>query len=297
LFTKSFKRARRPPVNVASAIRQRLEELGLEQKELARAARVTESYVSQLLRRKKLPPDPRRTDIYEKMDKFLKLPPGELARLVTIERTTQLKRSLEDGLPPLFAEVRALLLRKCSPDKASEIRAIFDSQPFGELERLVTQKLLDVVKDVARKELEDPAWIRQVAKLGRRSYEETRVSALEFLDADVFDLSSDNCVSFLEPLVASWDVDLATFGLQVVLDHRAVADPVRRFEMVERDPESVDEQPGFREFLANPALSSTATAEELAFLKKLPFRRKQPTALYYYRELQSLRDPVHFRAG
>jgi hypothetical protein len=274
-------------VDVSFAIKRRLRELGLEQKGLARAARVTESYVSQLLRRKKLPPDPHRTDIYEKMDRFLKLPRGELARLATFERKKQLTRYFEDGRPALFEQVRELVLKKCDPARAVEVRGIFEQHPFGELERLVTQKLLDVVKDIARKELDNPAWIRQVAKLAHRSYEEMRVSALEFLDADVFDLSNDNCVSFLDPLVASWDVDLATFSLKVVLDRRAV---------MERDPESVDEQPGFREFLANPALSGTATEEELDFLRKLPFRRRFPTALYYYRELQSLRDPVHFRA-
>jgi transcriptional regulator with XRE-family HTH domain len=37
-------------------IKQRLEELGLEQRDLAAAAEVTESYISQLLTRKKLPP-------------------------------------------------------------------------------------------------------------------------------------------------------------------------------------------------------------------------------------------------
>jgi len=31
-----------------------------------------------------------------------------------------------------------------------QIRVIFEKQPFGELERLVTQKLLDVVKRVAK---------------------------------------------------------------------------------------------------------------------------------------------------
>jgi transcriptional regulator with XRE-family HTH domain len=284
-------------VDVSFAIRQRLEELGQEQKDLAKAARVTESYISQLLRRKKLPPDPHRTDIYDKMDRFLKLPRGELARLATLERATQLKRYLENGLPPLFEGVRALVLRKCNPAKVAEIRVIFEQQPFGELERLVTQKLLDVVKDVARNELKNPRWLRQVAKLAHRSYEEMRVSALEFLDADVFDLSNDNCISFLEPLIASWDVDLPTFALQVVLDRRAAIEPVRRFEIVEREPDTVDEQPGFREFLRNPALSGTATEEEMTFLRRLPIRRKQPTALYYYRELQNLRDPVHFRAG
>ena len=42
------------------------------------------------------------------------------------------------------------------------------------------------------------------------------------------------------------------------------------------------------------ALSGDATAEEIEFLKELKFRGKRPTALYYYRELQSLRDPLHF---
>ncbi|HUX10375.1 MAG TPA: helix-turn-helix transcriptional regulator, partial [Terriglobia bacterium] len=52
-------------------IKHRLEELGLDQRELASAAQVTESYVSQLLTRKKAPPAPARTDIYDKMSKFL----------------------------------------------------------------------------------------------------------------------------------------------------------------------------------------------------------------------------------
>ena len=56
---------------------------------------------------------------------------------------------------PLFREVRELILRKCSPDKEKEIRAIFEKQPFGELERFVTQKLLDVIKSVAKERIEE----------------------------------------------------------------------------------------------------------------------------------------------
>src|SRR5206468_5846860 len=66
----------RPPrrnlVDVPFVIRHRLEELGLEQQDLARAARVTESYISQLLTRKKAPPASNRTDIYARIDKFLR---------------------------------------------------------------------------------------------------------------------------------------------------------------------------------------------------------------------------------
>jgi predicted transcriptional regulator len=43
-------------MDVCSVIKRRPEELGLEQKDLATAAEVTESYISQLLARKKLPP-------------------------------------------------------------------------------------------------------------------------------------------------------------------------------------------------------------------------------------------------
>ena len=216
-------------MDVSLAIRRRLDQLGLEQKGLARAARVTESYVSQLLTRKKAPPAPNRTDIYNKMDKFLKLPAGELAKVADAQRKEELKRELGDEPAPLFREVRALILRKCAPRSEGHIRTIFERQPFGELERLVTQKLLDVVKGLAQRELENESWLRTVAELGGRSYEEMRVKVLEFLDTDIFHVSSDNCVSFLDPLIESWDIDLATFALDVVLTDRAAAgSPTRR---------------------------------------------------------------------
>jgi transcriptional regulator with XRE-family HTH domain len=284
-------------VDVSLAIRQRLEELGLEQKGLARAARVTESYVSQLLTRKKAPPAPNRTDIYDKMDKFLKLPPGELAKIAGAQRKQELKRELEDEPAPLFREVRALILRKCAPRSAAHIREIFEQQPFGELERLVTDKLLEVVKRVAQEELENDDWLHRVARLSDRSYEEMRVIVLEFLDTDIFHVTAEHCVSFLDPLIASWEVDLATFGLDIILNHRVAAKHVKKFEFVERGPEGPLEEPGLREFLQNPSLSGSATGEELELLKRLRFTSKRPTALYYYRELQSLRDPLHFRAA
>jgi transcriptional regulator with XRE-family HTH domain len=278
-------------------IRQRLGQLGLEQRDLAIVAQVTESYISQLLTRKKPPPAPDRTDIYDKMGKLLKLPDGELAKLADLQRQEGLKRKLLDPPAPLFREVRELVLRKCKPDKQAQIRAIFEKQPFGELERLVTQKLLDVVKRVAEEELENEKWLRLVGRLSHRSYEEMRVATLEFLDTDVFDVSIENCVSFLDPLIESWDVDLVTFGMEIVLNRRVAPGRPMKFEFVETEPEQpIDEEPGLREFLQNPSLSSNATKEEIEFLKKLRFKGKHPTPLYYYRELQNLRDPLHFRA-
>src|SRR5437867_2638153 len=208
-------RSRRDPVNVSLVIRRRLEEFGLVQQDLAQAAHVTESYISQLLTGKRVPPAPNRTDIYDKMDKFLKLPTGELARLADHERKEQLKRELGDEAAPLFREVRALILRKCQPDTERHVRAVFEQQPFGELERLVTQKLLDVVKGLAQLESEQ---------------------------------------HFVE-------------------------------------------EPGLKEFIRDSSLSGTATAKEVEFLKRLKFQGQRPTPLYYYRELQNLRDPLHFRTS
>jgi transcriptional regulator with XRE-family HTH domain len=286
------------PMDVSLVIRQRLEEFGLDQRELAQAAEVTESYISQLLTRRKAPPAPSRTDIYDKMDKFLKLPTGELARLAAVQRTEGLKRELGEEPAPLFHAVRELILRKCPPNKEVHLRAIFEKQPFGELERLVTKHLLDVVKGVATEELENEYWLRMVAELGGRSYQEMRVIVLEFLDTDIFHLSRENCVAFLDPLIESWDIDLATFALDIVLNPRVVSGHVRRFEFIERDSGEVFlEEPGLNEFLEDPALSGSATEEEVSFLKRLRFRGKRPTPLFYYRELQNLRDPLHFHTG
>ena len=282
-------------MDVSFVIRRRLDELELEQKDLARATQVTESYISQLLTRKKAPPAPNRTDIYGKMEKFLKLPRGELETLADSQRKEELKRQLGDEPTPLFREVRKLILRKCDPKKKKQVSAIFEKQAFGELERLVVQKLLDVVKRVAAHELADELWLRRVARLSGRSYEEMRVSVLEFLDTDIFHVSIESSLSFLDPLIESWDIDLATFALEVVLNPRMVSEPVKRFEFIEGESRQPSvKEPGFREFLEDPSLSSTATEEEIAFLRRLTFKDRRPTALYYYRALQNLRDPLHF---
>jgi hypothetical protein len=231
------------------------------------------------------------------MEAFLKLPNGELSRLAELQRIEELKRKLGDPPVPLFKEVRELILRKCVPSKEKQIRAIFEKQPFGELERLVTQKVMDVVKRVAKKELESEDWLREVARISDRDYEHMRVNILEFLDTDIFHLSIENCVSFLAPLIESWDIDLETFGIEIDLNNRVVAEHVKKLEFVEKEPEQpFEEEPGLKEFLNDSRLSSNANEEERQFLRKLRFKTKRPTPLYYYRELQNLRDPLHFRA-
>jgi hypothetical protein len=230
------------------------------------------------------------------MEAFLKLPNGELSMLAHHQRLEELKGKLENPPAPLFKEVREWMLRKCVPGKEKQLRAIFEKQAFGELEHLVTQKLLDVVKGVAQQELARGDRLWTVAQQGDLGDAPMPAFDLEFLNTDIFNLSIECRVPFLEPLIESWDIDLETFGMEIVLNQRVAQERVKRLEYVEREPR-LFEEPGFQEFLHDPQLSSDTTEEEITFLKRLRFKTKRPTPLYYYRELQNLRDPLHFRSG
>lgn len=283
-------------MDIALLIRRRMAELGLEQRDLAVAGQVTESYISQLLGGRKTPPAPERTDIYGRLEERLRLKAGELSGLAELQREAAKKRKLEEPARPLFREFRELILSKCEGGKRRRIQAIFDREPFGEFERLVTQKLLDVAKDVAREELKSENWVRLVGQLSGQSYEQARVRILDFLDTDVFHVSLDNCVSFMEPLIESWDIDLETFGVEVVLNRRLTpGHTVKRYEYREQAlEESGRLERGFEEFLRDERMSGGATAEELEFLRGQRFGDRRPTALYYYRALQNLRDRLSF---
>lgn len=282
-------------MDISLVIRHRLKDLGLEQKDLAAAAQVTESYISQLLARKRVPPSPGRTDIYEKIGRALKLPTGELSKLADLQRAEELRKRVAERPRPLFKECRELILRKCDSARQNEVRRIFEKEPFGELERLVTQKLLDVAQGVAKEELQSEEWLRLMAHLSGRSYEQVRVSILDFLDIDVFNVSVETCISFLDPIIDSWDIDLKTFGMGVVPNRRLTAVSAKRFEFAEQQPsQPVAMEPGLEQFLKDGPLSGDVTAEEIAFLQALKLKGKRPSPIYYYRELQNLRDPLHF---
>ena len=62
-----------------------------------------------------------------------------------------------------------------------------------------------------------------------------------------------------------------------------------------RPPTTPEDEAGLKAFLRDGSLRGDANDEEIAFLKRLRFKNRWPTALYYYRELQNLRDPLHFR--
>jgi transcriptional regulator with XRE-family HTH domain len=282
-------------MDLARFVKHRLQELRVDQRGLAGAAQVTDSYISQLLSGRKTPPAPERTDIYGRMEGFLRVPAGTLAVLAGAQRTQALKRRLADPPAPLFREVRGLVLAKCRANTRAAVRAAFEKEAFGDLERLVTQKLLDLVKRVVSQELQDELSVAVVARLTGRSPEQVRVTELEFLETDIFNVTAEHCETFLDPLVEEWDIDLTTFAIDVVLNARVAPGHPRRLEFVERPLGAPsDEEPGLRAFLEDTALAGDASEDEIAFLKSLRFNGRRPTPLYYYRELQNLRDPLHF---
>lgn len=285
-------------MDVPLAIKARLQELALEQKELARAAEVTESYISQILTRKKLPPAPDRTDIYVKIERFLQLKNGELAKLALAQRSEQLMRHSVQPAEPMLGAARRLVLRKCTPAKEQQLRAIFERQPFGELEQLVMRKMLDVVGGVARQELENQLWLQCVAQLSDRSYEQMRVIVLEFLDTDIFHLSNDDCIAFLDPLISSWDIDLTTFDMEIKLNERLVPGDAKAFSFVEKGASFAGgDESALSRFVQDSTLCGDISTEEIEFLRRLSVAGKQPNSLFYYRALQLYRDPVHFEGS
>ena len=283
-------------MDVSELIRSRLEETGREQKDLARAAGVTDSYVSQLLARRKSPPSPRRSSIYRRMDRFLGLPDGRLAELAEAQRLAELRRVVADPPAPLLPHLRELLLARCRPSRREAVRGVFAGAPFGELERLVARVLLEVVESIVRPRLDDEDWLR---RLGNRSGETAlavRALAQALPGTGALRLSARHCEVLLAPLIAEWDVELLTLAVEVTPDRRLAGGRPRRFAPAEQARVVADEEPGFRAFVRDKSLSGSASPEELAMLRALRFEGRHPTALYYYRELQSRRDPLHFDA-
>jgi hypothetical protein len=98
-------------------------------------------------------------------------------------------------------------------------------------------------------------------------------------------------------MIESWDIDLKTFGMEIVLNRRLAPGRIKRFEFIERESEDGNTlDPGLEQFLKDSSLSGDITETEIEFLMRLKLNGRRPSPLYYYRELQNLRDPLHFPA-
>ncbi len=173
-------------------------------------------------RGRKAPPAPGRTDIYDKMGEFLKLPAGELSRLAEVQRQEELKKRVARAARYPSSKSAAIW---CSANASRKGRWKFagfsGKSPSANSNAWSRRSSSNVAQGVAREELRSEEWLRSMAQLSGRSYEQIRVAVLEFLDTDVFNISIENCVSFLDPMIDSWDIDVKTFAMEVVPNRRA----------------------------------------------------------------------------
>ncbi|MDH3495378.1 MAG: hypothetical protein OER21_01260 [Gemmatimonadota bacterium] len=206
------KRSNPPPATVADLLQRRLKELKRSPTELAAAAQVPEPYILDLLAGRRQPPLPGRTDLYDRMTRFLRLARNQLANCASAERATT---AAADARGPRAPVARALLAL-CEPATAQELERRRAKDGNAELADL-TQRLLDISQGAVRRVLEDPVGLRIAASQQRKTYEAMRLKVLEFLDVTPATLTAGDLAEFIQPRVALWDVDLQSGVLRVVL--------------------------------------------------------------------------------
>jgi hypothetical protein len=214
-------------VSVGELLRRRLKETKRTPEELAETVEVPPEYVADLISGKRRPPLPGRTDIYERMTRFLGLGRTDLAACATAERASS--KTKKTGPE---ATVRRALLDMCEPTTASELdrRAKKDSaELFDFIERLV-----DVAQASVRRILDDPIALRLAATKNGTEFIAMRLKVLEFLDATPPTLTMADVQNWITPKIARWDVDFTTGVLRVVLKTQDTPEQNRRRPIVGR---------------------------------------------------------------
>jgi hypothetical protein len=200
------------PIPVGKLVRQRLKEIERTPQELAEAVQLPKKYVDELISGKRRPPLPGRTDVYDRMTTFLKLSRNDLALCASAEREAMAPKRA----PGPKASIRRLLLEMCEERTAEELEARRVENGGAEMADY-TQRLLDIIQGAVRRMLDDQIGLRLSAQGSGRSYEAMRLRVLEFLDATPDTLTADDLQKFFEPRLTTWDVDMETGVLRVVL--------------------------------------------------------------------------------
>lgn len=216
-----MKPAPKPPT-IADTLKERLKLKKRTTKELAEAAEVPEDYIEQLISGKRRPPLPSRTDIYEKITRFLEFGRNDLAAVASAERAAT---ASVDTKPPASGSWE-MLLELCDPETARELERRArggDSELAG-----LIQRVLGVAQGSVRRTLDDQIGLRIAAAQGGNTYEALRLRVLEFLDATPGTLSAEDVTHFVKPRISKWDADLASGVLKVVLRAHETPEPDRR---------------------------------------------------------------------
>ncbi|HXV90748.1 MAG TPA: hypothetical protein VD707_05220 [Gemmatimonadales bacterium] len=201
------------PIKVSRLVRRRLKDLQRSPQELAEAVQVPERYITDLLAGRRRPPAPGRTDVYDRMTKFLRLHRNDLPTCARAER----EGAKASGRRP-NARVRELLLSLCGPASVPVVtRRLAASRDAGALEILIAERILEVAQGYVRHQLSDEVGIRVAASREDCTFVEMRMRLLDFLDATPSSLTVDDHEAFVRPRIQRWDIDLETNAMRIVL--------------------------------------------------------------------------------
>lgn len=82
--------------------RNRLKQLRLRPRDLARASSMAESYIAALVEPNGLQTASKRAYVHDQLERVLQLPHGQLAKLADLQRREHLKKRLEHPSSPLL---------------------------------------------------------------------------------------------------------------------------------------------------------------------------------------------------
>ncbi|MGH7699046.1 MAG: hypothetical protein ACREMJ_00780, partial [Gemmatimonadales bacterium] len=105
----------------------------------------------------------------------------------------------------------------CAPGRARVIVRRLAGPRGAELEHVIAGRLLGVCKSFVRRRLDDAFGIRVAARRAGLSPAEQRMRLLEFLDATPATLTPGDVDDFVRPRLGTWDIDLESHAMRIVL--------------------------------------------------------------------------------
>ena len=145
------------PIPVGELLNRRLRQLKRTPGELAAAARVSESYITELMAGRRRAPAPG-SDVYVTMGKFLGLHRDDLPSCARAERAAE-----QPGQRRASPEVRRMMLELCDPQQAKTLTRRLARPDGAELEWVIINRLLEVARGFVLRRLEDEVGLRVAA--------------------------------------------------------------------------------------------------------------------------------------